>query len=82
MVSVLVVLPSSQQVQGRVVDALPGSTFRVQIEPTGTLIICTICGKIRKNNIKLIVGDFVEVQMSIFDLTHGRITFRKRNAVQ
>lgn len=65
--------------QGRVTDSLPGGTFRVQIEPTKSLIMCVISGKIRKNNIKLLVGDYVTVEMSIFDLTKGRITFRMKN---
>jgi len=51
----------------------------VQIEPTKSLIMCVISGKIRKNNIKLLVGDYVTVEMSIFDLTKGRITFRMKN---
>jgi len=66
------------QVQGRITDALPGTMFRVEIEPSKQSILCTISGKIRKNNIKLLVGDFITAELSIFDLTKGRITFRNR----
>lgn len=63
------------EVQGVVKDALPNAMFRVEIE-TGHTILCHISGKIRKNNIRILVGDTVTVEMSAFDLTKGRITYR------
>ncbi len=66
------------QVDGRVVDTLPNAMFRVQVEPSKQIILATICGKIRKNNVKIILGDIVQCEISVYDLTKGRIVFRNR----
>lgn len=61
--------------KGKVTDAAPGARFKVILE-NGHLIDATISGKIRKNNIQIILDDDVEIEMSPYDLNHGRITYR------
>jgi translation initiation factor IF-1 len=63
------------QVQGRVVQALANTQFRVKLD-NGHEIIAHIAGKIRKNFIRILPGDIVTVAISPYDLTKGRITFR------
>lgn len=74
------------EVEGRVAEVLPNTLFRVTIERSedipelvGRLLLCHISGKMRKNYIKLMVGDRVKVEMSPkYDLEKGRITFRAK----
>lgn len=63
------------KIRGQVVDILPNTLFRVVLE-NGHEILAHISGKMRKNNINVILHDRVEVEMSAYDLTKGRITFR------
>lgn len=63
---------------GKVVEALPGTKFRVELE-NGHSIIAHISGKMRKHYIRLVPGDKVEVEMTPYDLTQGRISFRLRD---
>lgn len=67
------------KVRGKVVDCLPNAMFRVELDDVGKVIIATISGKIRKNNINILMHDVVEVEMSAYDLTKGRITFRYKS---
>ena len=67
------------EVEGEVLAALPNATFKVRIE-NGTEIICHISGRIRKNYINVLPGDKVTVAMSPYDLTKGRITYRKKGS--
>ena len=60
---------------GNVVDALPNTQFRVELE-NGHIIIAHMSGKMRKNFIRLVPGDKVEVELTPYDLTKGRISFR------
>ena len=62
---------------GVVVETLPGARFRVELE-NGHTIIAHVSGKMRKYYIRLVPGDKVEVEMTPYDLTKGRITFRLR----
>ena len=63
---------------GGVVEvALPNSMFRVRLE-SGPLILGHISGKIRQNKIQILEGDRVRIEMSPYDLTRGRITFRDK----
>lgn len=62
--------------EGIVVDAMAGGRFRVQLEDTGHEILATLSGKMRTNNIKVIMHDKVKVEMTPYDLTKGRIVFR------
>lgn len=64
-------------VEGRVADALPNAMFKVRLE-NGTEILSHISGKIRINNIKILPGDLVTVELSPYDLTKGRIVKRQR----
>ena len=60
---------------GTVVDALPNTQFRVELE-NGHIIIAHMSGKMRKNFIRLVPGDKVEVELTPYDLKKGRISFR------
>ena len=60
---------------GTVFDALPNTQFRVELE-NGHIIIAHMSGKMRKNFIRLVPGDKVEVELTPYDLTKGRISFR------
>jgi translation initiation factor IF-1 len=62
---------------GTVVEVLPGATVRVQLNETNKEIIGYISGRMRKNNIKVLMGDAVEIEVSPYDLTKGRVTRRK-----
>ena len=61
--------------EGRVVDTLPNTTFRVQLT-NGHTVIAHISGKMRKNYIRILTGDQVTVELTPYDLTKGRINFR------
>jgi translation initiation factor IF-1 len=65
-------------VEGVVIEALPNATFRVQIAE-GHQILAHLSGKMRKNFIKVLPGDKVTVELSPYDLTKGRITYRHRS---
>ncbi len=62
-------------VQGKVVENLPATTFKVRLED-GREILCHLGGKMRMNRIRLTPGDEVQVELSPYDLTKGRITYR------
>lgn len=66
------------QVNGKVIESLPNAMFRVEIEPSKQVILTTISGKIRKNFVKILVGDSVICDVSAYDLTRGRITYRNK----
>lgn len=66
------------KLQGKVVEALPNTQFRVQLE-NSHCIIAHISGKMRKHYIRLVPGDRVEVELTPYDLTKGRITFRLKD---
>ena len=65
------------ELNGTVTDALPNAMFKVELE-NGHVILGHISGKMRMNFIKIIPGDIVTVQVSPYDLTRGRITYRKK----
>lgn len=67
------------QVEGKVIAVLPGTMFRVQLQ-NGHEVLAHISGKLRKNFIKLTVGDRVKMEMSPYDLEKARIVYRLRNA--
>lgn len=64
------------ELTGVVKEALPGTQFRVELE-NGHQIIAHVAGKMRKHYIRLVPGDSVTVELTPYDLTKGRITFRK-----
>ena len=63
---------------GSVVEALPNTQFRVELE-NGHIIIAHMSGKMRKNYIRLVPGDKVKVELTPYDLTKGRISFRLKD---
>ena len=65
------------QVEGAVVEALPNAMFRVELE-NGHIILAHVAGKMRMHFIRILAGDKVTVELSPYDLTRGRITFRAR----
>lgn len=64
------------ELTGVIVEALPGTQFRVELE-NGHQIIAHVAGKMRKHYIRLVPGDSVTVELTPYDLTKGRITYRK-----
>ena len=65
------------EVEGTVVEALPNTTFKVELE-NGHQILAHISGKLRMNYIKILPGDKVKVELSPYDLNRGRITLRAK----
>ena len=65
------------EMEGEVIDTLPNTTFRVQLE-NGHIVTAHISGKMRKNYIRILTGDKVRVELTPYDLTKGRITYRAR----
>ena len=63
------------ELEGTVVEALPNAMFNVELQ-NGHVVMCTISGKLRLNYIRILPGDRVMVEMSPYDLTRGRITWR------
>ena len=67
----------SIKMDGKVVDVLPNAMFRVKMDGTDAMITGVISGRMRQNNIKILMGDTVEVEFSPYDLSRGRITRRR-----
>lgn len=65
------------EMQGTVMETLPNTMFRVELE-NGHTVTAHISGKMRKHYIRILTGDTVTVEMTPYDLTKGRITFRER----
>lgn len=63
------------EMEGSIVEALPNTMFRVKLQ-NGHIITAHISGKMRKNYIRLLTGDTVTVELTPYDLTKGRITYR------
>ncbi len=67
------------EVEGEVVEALPSTMFRIRIRVEGGHdVLATISGKMRKHYIRILPGDRVKVELSAYDLSRGRITYRHR----
>jgi translation initiation factor IF-1 len=66
------------QVEGTIVEPLPNAMFRVELD-NGHKVLAHISGKMRMHFIKILPGDRVTVELSPYDLTRGRITFRSKN---
>jgi translation initiation factor IF-1 len=62
--------------EGTIIDKQPNAFFKVQLDNTEHVVLAAISGKMRKNRIRILVGDRVSVEMSPYDLTRGRITYR------
>ena len=65
----------SFEIEGVVKESLPNTLFRVELE-NGTLILCHLSGKMRMNFIKILPGDKVRVEMTLYDKAKGRIVYR------
>jgi translation initiation factor IF-1 len=65
------------QVEGKVIESLPNAMFRVELE-NGHRLLAHVAGKMRMHFIRILPGDKVTVEMSPYDLTRGRITFRNK----
>jgi len=65
----------SFEVQGKVLESLPNTLFRVEL-PEGKVVLCHLSGKMRMNFIKILPGDKVRIEMTPYDESKGRITFR------
>ena len=63
------------EAEGRVVEVMPNATFKVQLA-NGHIVIAYLSGKLRMNYIRILEGDKVTIEMSPYDLTKGRITWR------
>jgi translation initiation factor IF-1 len=64
------------ELTGTVDEVLPGSMFRVKVENMQAVLLCYMGGKLKQNKIRIILGDKVKLEVSPYDLTKGRITYR------
>ena len=71
------------EVEGRVIEVMRNATFKVEIKNARTgnthIVLAYLSGKLYKNNIKVLEGDTVKLEVSPYDLTQGRITWRAKN---
>ena len=65
------------EAQGKVIDLIPGGKFKVELEG-GHEVVAHVSGKMRVNNIRILPGDTVVLELSPYDLTHGRIIYNKK----
>jgi translation initiation factor IF-1 len=65
------------EVKGKVVEPLPNAMFRVEL-PNGHKVLAHLSGKMRLHNIRILPGDEVTLELSPYDLTRGRITYRQK----
>ena len=68
----------SIELQGTIIEVLPNTTFRVKLE-NDHVVMAHISGKMRKNYIKILLGDTVTVELTPYDLTRGRIIYRNKD---
>ena len=64
------------ELTGVVAEVLPSNMFRVQVENMPDLLLCYMGGKLKQNKIRIILGDNVRIEVSTYDLSKGRITYR------
>ena len=69
------------ELEGTVTEVLPNATFRVTL-PGGHDVLATLGGKLRQHRIRILAGDIVKLEVSPYDITRGRITFRYKKAPQ
>jgi len=63
--------------KGVVLEALPGTLFKVKVDKTSAIVLCGLSGNLRQNHIMVIPDDNVTIEVSPYDLTRGRITWRQ-----
>ena len=66
------------EMAGVVIDKQPNAFFKVQINDSDHIVLATISGRMRRNRIRILTGDRVDLELSPYDLTKGRIVFRQR----
>jgi len=66
------------KLSGTVYEVLPNAMFRVELNESEHKIIATLAGRLRQNNIRILLGDSVEIEMSPYDMTRGRIVYRTK----
>jgi len=64
------------ELTGVVEEVLPGNMFRVKVENMQAILLCYMGGKLKQHKIRIILGDKVKVEVSPYDLTKGRVTYR------
>ena len=64
------------KLEGKIVDVLPNTMYRVKLDDFENPVLAVLNGRMRQNNIKVLLGDAVELEFSPYDLTRGRITRR------
>lgn len=62
---------------GVVEEALPAAMFKIKVNGSDNFVLCTLAGKLRKNRIRILVGDRVKIEVSPYDLSRGRVVWRK-----
>lgn len=65
------------EIEGTVLECLPNTLFRVKL-PNGGIVLCHLSGKMRLNYIRIMPGDKVKIEMTLYDTSKGRITYRVR----
>ena len=63
---------------GVVIDKQPNAFFKIKIKDSEHIVLATISGRMRRNRIRILMGDSVDVELSPYDLTKGRITYRHK----
>ncbi len=66
------------EMAGVVIDKEPNAFFKVKVGDTDHIVLATISGRMRRNRIRILTGDRVDVELSPYDLTRGRITYRHK----
>jgi translation initiation factor IF-1 len=66
------------ELTGTVIDKQPNAFFKIQITESEHVVLATISGRMRRNRIRILMGDRVDVELSPYDLTRGRITYRHK----
>ncbi|MDR1906089.1 MAG: translation initiation factor IF-1 [Clostridiales bacterium] len=67
------------EAEGKIIELLPNTNFKVELSNNHHVVNAYLSGKLRLNNIKIVEGDRVTIEMSPYDLTKGRITWRAKN---
>ena len=68
----------SIEMTGTVVDKQPNAFFKVQLKDSEHMVLATISGRMRRNRIRILMGDRVDIELSPYDLSKGRITYRHK----
>ena len=66
------------EVGGVVIDKQPNAFFKIQVNDSDHIVLATMSGRMRRNRIRILIGDRVDVELSPYDLTKGRITYRHK----